>query len=172
MQAPSLCFLWLGFCLPRSDGWWLASLAVLSIMMSWGKSFPAFNYFLFDYPPVTISSVRNIYTNYHFILHAFVGHAWARKLMSTSWIKRLKQTIDCAGIPNHLFVLLGNRRHGQFYARGREGIAHVVFERMKADRKRCCAMMHSGRWPLSFRFYCAILSNVGRKYRPSFSMRS
>ena len=31
--------------------WWLAALSALSIMLSWGSNFPAFNYFLFDYFP-------------------------------------------------------------------------------------------------------------------------
>lgn len=31
--------------------WWLVPLAVLSIVLSWGKSFPAFNYFMFDFFP-------------------------------------------------------------------------------------------------------------------------
>ncbi len=31
--------------------WWLVSAAVLGIILSWGKSFSAFNYFLFDYLP-------------------------------------------------------------------------------------------------------------------------
>lgn len=31
--------------------WWLASVAVLGILLSWGSSFSSFNYFLFDYLP-------------------------------------------------------------------------------------------------------------------------
>ena len=35
----------------RKHVWWLVSVSILGIMMSWGSSFPAFNYFLFDYLP-------------------------------------------------------------------------------------------------------------------------
>ncbi len=31
--------------------WWLVSLAVLSLMLSWGSDFSSFNYFMFDYFP-------------------------------------------------------------------------------------------------------------------------
>jgi hypothetical protein len=31
--------------------WWLGSLAILSIALSWGKNFSGFNYFMFDYFP-------------------------------------------------------------------------------------------------------------------------
>ncbi len=31
--------------------WWLVPVSVLSIMLSWGDSFPSFNYFMFDYFP-------------------------------------------------------------------------------------------------------------------------
>jgi len=31
--------------------WWLASISVLALMLSWGSNFEAFNYFLFDYLP-------------------------------------------------------------------------------------------------------------------------
>jgi hypothetical protein len=35
----------------RKYVWWLGSISVLAIMMSWGSSFEGFNYFIFDYLP-------------------------------------------------------------------------------------------------------------------------
>lgn len=35
----------------RKYVWWLVSISALAIMMSWGSSFEAFNYFIFDYLP-------------------------------------------------------------------------------------------------------------------------
>jgi hypothetical protein len=35
----------------RKYVWWLASVSVIAIMLSWGDSFQAFNYFIFDYLP-------------------------------------------------------------------------------------------------------------------------
>jgi len=31
--------------------WWLVSIAILGIVLAWGKNFPAVNYFLFDHFP-------------------------------------------------------------------------------------------------------------------------
>ncbi len=31
--------------------WWLVPISVLGVMLSWGREFPAFNYFVFDYLP-------------------------------------------------------------------------------------------------------------------------
>lgn len=40
------------FLVPGPQKIWMAALALLSIAMSWGKHFPAFNYFLFDHLPL------------------------------------------------------------------------------------------------------------------------
>ena len=38
-------------CADRRWVWWLVPVSILSIMMSWGDNFSAFNYFLFDHLP-------------------------------------------------------------------------------------------------------------------------
>lgn len=35
----------------KKYAWWLGAVTLLAVMMSWGNSFPGFNYFLFDYLP-------------------------------------------------------------------------------------------------------------------------
>lgn len=49
-----ICFLFLFgmIYLKRKDKWWMLAACVLAIMMSWGKFFPGFNNFLFDYLPL------------------------------------------------------------------------------------------------------------------------
>lgn len=49
-----ICFLFLFgmIYLKQKDKWWILAASVLAIMMSWGKFFPQFNNFLFDYLPL------------------------------------------------------------------------------------------------------------------------
>ena len=49
-----VCFLFLFgmIYLKRKDKWWILAACVLAIMMSWGRFFPQFNNFLFDYLPM------------------------------------------------------------------------------------------------------------------------
>jgi hypothetical protein len=49
-----ICFLFiLGMVLIRSwHLWWIIAATVFAIILSWGKNFEAFNYFLFDYMPL------------------------------------------------------------------------------------------------------------------------
>lgn len=49
-----ICFLFvLGLLIVRSPHkWWILAVCVLTIMMSWGKNFPALNYWLFDNLPM------------------------------------------------------------------------------------------------------------------------
>ncbi len=49
-----ICFLFIFgmIYLKRKDKWWILAASVLAFMMSWGRFFPAFNNFLFDYLPM------------------------------------------------------------------------------------------------------------------------
>lgn len=49
----AICFLFLlGMLVIRSPHkWWMAAVSLLAIVMSWGKNFPTFNYWIFDHVP-------------------------------------------------------------------------------------------------------------------------
>jgi len=49
-----ICFLFLFgmIYLNRKDKWWILAVSILAIMMSWGRFFPGFNNFLFNYLPM------------------------------------------------------------------------------------------------------------------------
>lgn len=74
--------------LPGKHKWWLVFLAILGIMLSWGKSFSSFNYFLFDYLPgynkfrsVTFTIIITVFA---MVLLGFTG---LEKLLSDGWNK-------------------------------------------------------------------------------------
>jgi Bacterial membrane protein YfhO len=48
-----VCFLFLFGCIVVKgwQKWWIVGVAVLGILLAWGKNFPVFNYFLFDHLP-------------------------------------------------------------------------------------------------------------------------
>lgn len=80
--------------LPKNQKVWLIALAVLGIMMSWGKNFEAFNNFLFDYLPgynkfrsVTFTIIITIFAM------NLLGFVALEKLVSSEWNAALKKKI-------------------------------------------------------------------------------
>lgn len=80
--------------LPKKHKVWLITLAVLGIMMSWGKNFESFNNFLFDYLPgynkfrsVTFTIIITIFSM------NLLGFIALEKLVSSEWNKELKKKI-------------------------------------------------------------------------------
>jgi hypothetical protein len=49
-----VCFLFIVFLFfgKRDMKWWIVAASVLALLLSWGRFFPAFNYFLFDHMPL------------------------------------------------------------------------------------------------------------------------
>ncbi|MDP4263886.1 MAG: YfhO family protein [Bacteroidota bacterium] len=48
------CFLFIVFLffIPGATKWWIVAISAFAILLSWGKSFSAFNYFIFDHLPL------------------------------------------------------------------------------------------------------------------------
>jgi hypothetical protein len=118
--------------------WWLASISVLSIMMSWGSSFEAFNYFIFDYLPgynifrsVTFSMVIV------FFAMPLLGMMGLEKILQTGVNKPLKKKLWIAfgftgGVCALLFIIPGIMD----FTRTAEEQLPVWFQSaLKADRK-------------------------------------
>lgn len=68
--------------------WWLLSLSILSIMLTWGNNFSAFNYFLFDYFP-GYDKFRSVTFALVIILFAMplLGLLGLEKLLQDGWSK-------------------------------------------------------------------------------------
>ncbi len=72
----------------RKYVWWLVSLSVLSIMLSWGDSFSTFNYFMFDYFP-GYNKFRSV--NFALVIILFsmplLGMLGLEELLKKGWSK-------------------------------------------------------------------------------------
>lgn len=118
--------------------WWLASLAVLSVMMSWGKSFPAFNYFLFDYLP-GYNKFRSVTFTLIIVLFSMplLGLMGLEKLMSTAWDKQAKTKLLVAltipGVICLFFWATGGM--GSFMRDGEKELPTWFLNALKADRQ-------------------------------------
>lgn len=97
----------------RKYVWWLASLSVLSVMLSWGDSFSSFNYFMFDYFP-GYNKFRSVNFALVIILFAMplLGLIGLEKLLTLGWNKATqKKLIWPVGITLGLiliFIMIGN----------------------------------------------------------------
>lgn len=74
--------------------WWLVSLSVLSLMISWGDSFSTFNYFMFDYFP-GYNKFRSVNFALIIILFAMplLGLLGLEKLMEQGWSKETQRKL-------------------------------------------------------------------------------
>ena len=65
----------------KKHAWWLVSVTVLSIILSWGSNFSAFNYFVFDYVPG--------YNNFRSVTFILVIAFFAMPLLGLLGLERL-----------------------------------------------------------------------------------
>jgi Bacterial membrane protein YfhO len=118
--------------------WWLASLAVLSIMMSWGKSFPAFNYFLFDYLP-GYNKFRSVTFTLIIILFSMplLGMLGLEKLMAVQWDKAAKMKLWIAlGVPGIICLFFwATGGTGSFMREAEKDLPMWFLNALKADRQ-------------------------------------
>jgi hypothetical protein len=146
--------------------WWLASVSVIAIALSWGSNFESFNYFLFDYLP-GYNKFRSVTFAMVIIFFAMplLGMLGLEKLMQTGVNNELKRKLVIAfGLTGglcFLFLLLA----GMFsFSRPLESQLPIWFTKaLHADRK---AMMQSDAIrSLSFIFSIFILLyfNVQKK---------
>ncbi len=87
--------------------WWLLSLVVFGIMLSWGKNFAAFNYFLFDYMP-GYNKFRSV--TFAIIIPIFcmpiLGFQGLEKLLGQGLNKRNQKILFMAAIATAGFALI------------------------------------------------------------------
>lgn len=74
--------------------WWLVSVSVFAIMLSWGSSFEAFNYFLFDYMP-GYNKFRSVTFSLIIVFFSLplLGMLALEKIMETGVTKEMKKKL-------------------------------------------------------------------------------
>lgn len=122
----------------RKYVWWLASVSVLAILLSWGSSFEAFNYFVFDYLP-GYNKFRSVTFAMVMVFFAFplLGMLGLEKLLDKGIDKEAKTKLLIAlGSTAGLCLVLVLASGMLSFARAEESQLPAWFlNALKADRK-------------------------------------
>jgi hypothetical protein len=122
---------------PRQYMYWLVPVSVLSIMLSWGNNFEAFNYFMFDHFPM-YNKFRSVTFALMIILFAMplLGLLGLEALLKQAWSKALmKKLLWPVGLTAGLCLLLALT--GGFMSFLREGetdLPAFFFQALQKDR--------------------------------------
>jgi hypothetical protein len=116
---------------------WLAGVAVLGIVLSWGSNFESFNYFLFDYLP-GYNKFRSVTFTMLFPIFSFclLGSLALEHIVESDFQRLKKKLMWPAGIVLGvclLFALTGGM--GSFLREGEAQLPTWLMRAMQADRK-------------------------------------
>lgn len=126
--------------------WWLLSLSILSIMLTWGNNFSSFNYFLFDYLP-GYNKFRSATFALVIILFCMplLGLIGMEKLLNGGWKKDTMKKLAwpfafTAGV---CLILALSGGFGSFLREGEQTLPVWFTNAMKADR---ISLLRSDAW--------------------------
>jgi hypothetical protein len=83
----------------KKYAWWLASVSVIAIMLSWGSNFETFNYFIFDYLPG--------YNKFRSVTFAMVIVFFSMPLLGMLGLERLMQEGATKELKRKLIIAFG-----------------------------------------------------------------
>ena len=119
--------------------WWLVIATFLSILLSWGKNFEAFNMLFFDYFPMynkfRVVSMALVMVQLTVpMLGLFALHkVFTEKMAKEKLLKALKISVGAVGGLLLLFILLGSSMF-DFSATGDNNYPEVLVKALEADR--------------------------------------
>jgi hypothetical protein len=89
------------------EKWWLISASILGIVLSWGKNFEAFNYFIFDYLP-GYNKIRSVSMTVAipFLTMPLLGFLGIKKLIDSDWKESRKKLLTALGISAGLCLFM------------------------------------------------------------------
>jgi hypothetical protein len=87
--------------------WWLITASILGIVLSWGKNFEAFNYFMFDYFP-GYNKFRSVSMTVAipFLTMPLLGFLGVKKLIESDWNESKKKLLTALGIAAGLCLFM------------------------------------------------------------------
>lgn len=118
--------------------WWLVPLSILSIMLSWGDNFAAFNYFLFDHLP-GYNKFRSVTFALTIVLFTLplLGMLGLERMMQLGWQKKtltkLGIAFGCTAGLCLVFIIIGGGV-GDFLKRTDEGLPVWFINALRHDR--------------------------------------
>jgi len=89
------------------EKWWLITASVLGIVLSWGKNFEAFNYFMFDYFP-GYNKFRSVSMTVAipFLTMPLLGFLGIKRLIESDWRESKKKFLTALAISAGLCLLM------------------------------------------------------------------
>jgi hypothetical protein len=118
--------------------WWLVTASVLGVVLSWGSSFPAFNYFMFDYFPA-YSKFRSVTFTLFMPLFAMplLGLMGVERMWNNTFDKKAKRKLVIAFAATGGLCLLLVLFAGlfSFLREGEEQLPAWFVDALSADRK-------------------------------------
>src|SRR5258706_4603966 len=178
LQAPTpyyggaiICFLFvLGILFAdKMYVWWLVPLSVLSILLSWGDSFSAFNYFLFDHLP-GYNMFRSVTFALIIILFAMplLGMIGLEKFLSGEITKQARKKLVIAasltgGLCLLIFLFSGM---GSFVKEGESQFPAWFLSALRDDRKSLLRSDAFRSLAFIFSIFVLLLLNVPKKLSP------
>ncbi|WP_375578316.1 YfhO family protein [Marivirga tractuosa] len=89
------------------EKWWIITASILGIVLSWGKNFEAFNYFMFDYFP-GYNKFRSVSMTVAipFLTMPLLGFLGVKKLIESDWKDCKKKLLNAISITAGLCLLM------------------------------------------------------------------
>jgi hypothetical protein len=89
------------------EKWWLVVATILGVILSWGKNFEAFNYFMFDYFPA-YNKFRSVSMTVAipFLTMPLLGFLGVKNLIDSEWKESKKKLLTAIGISAGLCLVM------------------------------------------------------------------
>ena len=121
------------FFIDKRDKYWMLAVIILSVMLSWGKNFPAFNNFMFDvFPGYNKFRAVTMVIILALTLIPLMGFMGIEKLIATGWTRDVSKKVFIATGITIVIALLALVVTDPPYP---EGLQNILADAIHSDRK-------------------------------------